>query len=267
VLRESGIESWAIDGDILMSQAVKMRKESLITQNRYILSSEEAELFATFVEKRQGHMPIAYITNRVEFMGLEFFVDENVLIPRPDTEILVEAAIEHIGRSGATTILDMCTGSGGVAVSIAHYCPEAEVTAVDISRKALDIAKINGKKNEVFINYIESNMFENIKGVFDIIVSNPPYITKHEMGELPDNVAKYEPHLALYGGEDGLLFYRQLSKAGKYLQDDGIIMIEIGAYQKDDVVNIFRIEGFCLKSALKDLAGLDRTLIFGKNIG
>jgi len=266
ILREAGITSWAIDGDILMAHTLRMRKESLITENRYSLSAQELELFNSRIEKRQKLMPVAYIINHVEFMSLDFFVNESVLIPRPDTEILVEAAIEHINKSGAKTVLDMCTGSGAIAISIAHYCPQVAVMAVDISRAALDVAKKNADKNGVRINFIVSDMFENIEDKFDIIISNPPYISRQEMTELADNVSKYEPYLALFGGDDGLEFYRSLSKANKYLREESVIIIEIGAYQKNDIVDIFRKEGFYLYSALKDLVGLDRTLIFGKNI-
>ena len=265
-LREVGIDSWAIDGDVLMVHALGIRKESLITENRRVLSVGELELFSSYIKKRQKLMPIAYITNHVEFMSLDFFVDERVLIPRPDTEILVEAAIEHIRKSGAKTVLDMCCGSGAIAISIAHYCPQVEVSAVDISRAALDVAQKNADKNGVRVNFIQSDMFENIENKFDIIISNPPYISGQEMTELSDNVSKYEPHLALFGGEDGLEFYRRLSKAGKYLNETSVIIIEIGAYQKNDIVEIFRKTGFCLHLAFKDLGGLDRTLIFGENI-
>jgi len=265
-LREAGISSWAIDGDILMAHALGWRKESLITNNRHALSDEELEFFNTLIEKRLNFMPVAYIINRVEFMGLDFFVDENVLTPRPDTEILVEAAIEFINENGARSALDMCTGSGAIAISIARFCPSVKVTAADISQAALEVARINGEKNDVQIDFVESDMFENIEGAFDIIISNPPYISAQEMTELSDNVSKYEPHMALYGGEDGLSFYRRLSKVGEYLSRMGVIIIEIGAHQKDAVVDIFIKENFCLYSAFKDLAGLDRTLIFGKNI-
>jgi len=266
VLREAGIDSWTIDGNILMAHALRMRKESLITENRRVLSAAELELFNSHIEKRRNLMPVAYITNHVEFMSLDFFVDESVLIPRPDTEILVEATIEHISKSGAKTVLDMCSGSGAIAISIARYCQEAEVTAVDISQAALDVAQKNADKNSVRVNFILSDMFENIEDKFDIIMSNPPYISGQEMAELSDNVSKYEPHLALFGGDDGLEFYRRLSKAEKYLHDEGVIIIEIGAYQKDDIVEIFRKAGFGLHLALKDLGGLDRTLIFGENV-
>ena len=265
VLREAGIDSWAIDGDVLMAHALGMRRESLITENRRALSEDELGLFNSYVERRQKLMPVAYIINRVEFMGLDFFVDEDVLIPRPDTETLVEAAIERINKSGAKTVLDMCTGSGAIAISIAHYCPKSQVSAVDISQAALKTAKKNAGGNGVQIDFIASDMFEDVEDKFDIIVSNPPYISGQEMTELSDNVSNYEPHLALFGGVDGLGFYRRLSKSGKYLQEKGVIIIEIGAYQKNDIVEIFRKEGFCLHSVFKDLAGLDRTLIFGEN--
>jgi len=265
-LREAGISSWALDGNILMAYVLKISREQLIIRNKHILSQEEKDMFECLVEKRRNFMPVGYITNNVEFMGLDFYVNDSVLIPRPDTEALVEAAISYINKNGTKAVLDMCTGSGAIAVSIAHYCPWSRVTAIDISPKAIDVAVINRDKNKVSINYMQSNMFENVCGVFDLIVSNPPYISKSEMKGLPENVANYEPHLALYGGEDGLLFYRILAGAGEYLHDLGKMFIEIGAVQKKDVIDIFIKENFYLHSALKDLAGLDRVLIFGKNV-
>ncbi|MCL2565259.1 MAG: peptide chain release factor N(5)-glutamine methyltransferase [Defluviitaleaceae bacterium] len=267
LLREAGIISWALDADIIMAYVLKISREQLITKNKYTLSIDEFELFHKIIEKRRNFMPIAYIINHVEFMGLDFYIDENVLIPRPDTETLVEAAIKSIMENNVETVLDICTGSGAIGISIAHHCPQIKVTLADISRKALDIARINSEKNSICIDCIESDMFENIEKKFDLIVSNPPYISKNEMAELPENVANYEPHMALYGGEDGLLFYRVLAKSAKnYLTPAGKIFVEIGSTQKNDVIGIFGKENFIPYSSLKDLAGLDRTLIFGKNI-
>ena len=265
VLREAGIASWALDSDLLMCYLLSIGREQLITRAKYLLSPVEVERFRTTVEKRRNLMPVSYITNHAEFMGLDFYVDENVLIPRPDTETLVEAAISYINESGARTVLDMCTGSGAIGVSIARCCPNVNVTAADISPEALKIAAANAESNRVSVSCIESNMFEKITGAFDVIVSNPPYISGDEMSALPDNVSKYEPHTALYGGEDGLAFYRILAKGGKYLSPKGKIFAEIGAGQKSSVTDIFIKKSFYLHSALKDLAGLDRTLIFGKN--
>ena len=266
ILRDAGISSWALDADILICHVLKITREQLIIRNKSVLSDDELELFQKNIEKRRKLMPVAYITNYVEFMGLDFYVDENILIPRPDTEILVEASIKYINENNVKTVLDICSGSGAIGISIARYCPHVKVTALDISRKALDIARINSKRNNVCIDYIESDMFKNVKKTFDIIVSNPPYISQIEMDELPKNVADYEPHMALYGGKDGLSFYKILAESGNYLNSYGKIFIEIGANQKNDIIDIFKKENFILHSALKDLAGLDRTLIFGKNI-
>lgn len=267
ILKTAGISSWALDADVLMAHATKMRREELITNNRYNLPFEELEAFQSFIERRRKLSPIAYITNHIEFMGLDFFVNENVLIPRPDTEILVEAVIKHINESGTEVVLDMCTGSGAIAISIAHYCPKVKVTAVDISQEALEIARLNSEKNNVRIDFIESDMFESVKSSFDIIVSNPPYVSKSEMSLLEANVYDYEPHMALCGGQDGLSYYKILAKARTYLCPEAIMCVEIGAYQKDDVIDIFKEEDFHLKSSLKDLAGLDRVLIFSENRG
>jgi len=266
ILKDIGIESFVLDCQLLLAHALGADKQYIILNPNEDVCSEDYAKFQKLIERRANREPLQYIIQKCEFFGMDFYVDENVLVPRPDTEILVEASIKYINENNVKTVLDICSGSGAIGISIARYCPHVKVTALDISRKALDIARINSKRNNVCIDYIESDMFKNVKKTFDIIVSNPPYISQIEMDELPKNVADYEPHMALYGGKDGLSFYKILAESGNYLNSYGKIFIEIGANQKNDIIDIFKKENFILHSALKDLAGLDRTLIFGKNI-
>lgn len=197
-------------------------------------------------------------------MGLSFFVDENVLIPQPDTEILVEEAIKYANQIKENVeILDMCTGSGCIGVALAKHVKNAKVTLVDISTKALEVAKKNAKENEVKekVNFIQSDMFENIKSKFDVIVSNPPYIKTKVINEL-DLQVQNEPHLALDGGENGLKFYEILiNEAPKYLKENGKIFLEIGYDQKKEVEELARNSKLYKEiETVKDLANNDRVI-------
>jgi len=269
-LRISGISSWSIDAEIIMGYITDLRKEQLITHDKQALSTKDIAGFKTAIGKRLNLMPVQYIINKAEFMGLDFYVDGHVLIPRPDTEILVEAVIEYIKESKAQRVLDICTGSGAIAIALAKYCPEIkEIVASDISKKALAVAYVNAVDNGVGdkIRFEESDFLENITGKFDVIVSNPPYIREADIDELEVNVKAYEPLIALAGGSDGLFFYKKLAEECEdYLNESGRIFLEIGYDQAEAVTGIFSKNGFKSFSLLKDLAGLDRTLIFGKNI-
>jgi len=210
-------------------------------------------------------MPIQYITNNQEFMKLNFYVDKNVLIPQPDTEILVEEVIEISKKINSKKILDLCTGSGAIGVSLAKYLPNCEITAVDISKKALQIAKKNAIINEVEkqITFISSDLFSNLESQkFDIIVSNPPYIKRNDIENLEEQVKK-EPLIALDGGEDGLDFYKKIIKeAHKYLVSEGYLCLEIGYNQKDEVIKLIeKEETFKNIYSKKDLYGIDRIII------
>ena len=206
-------------------------------------------------------------------MGLNFFVDENVLIPQPDTEVLVEETIKKcisVAELGAEQspikILDLCTGSGAIAISLNYVLAQkninAEITASDISEKALDIAKKNNESNNTSVKFAESNLFENIqKNDFDIIVSNPPYIKRKIIETLPCQV-QAEPHIALDGGEDGLDFYKKIiDQACKYIKN-GYVLLEIGYDQKDEVEGLFRANGrYSEIETVKDLSNNDRCVI------
>lgn len=238
-----------------------------VTRASYMLTKDkEADLanrerYRAWIDIRATHYPLEYIIGKQEFMGLTFKVNENVLIPRQDTEILVESVLEV---SKGKKVLDMCTGSGCIAISIAKLGAASKVTAVDISEGALEVATENAAQNEVVVDFIESNLFEQVSGIFDIIVSNPPYIESHVIETLMPEVREFEPRLALDGTEDGLYFYREISKAAPdYLSENGEIFFEIGYNQGTAVKNILREAGFAYAEVRQDLAGLDR-VVYGR---
>lgn len=224
-----------------------------------ILEIDEKQFghYLTILEKRISGMPYAYITGHKEFMKLDFIVNNNVLIPRDDTEILVEEAIKKDKKN----ILDMCTGSGAIAISLAKYVSQSNVTACDISNDALDVAKQNAKLNNVEVKFICSDLFKNIEGKFDMIVSNPPYIPRNDIEDLQIEV-KNEPYIALDGGEDGLLFYKKIiDEAKNYLTDDGVLMFEIGYDQAQSVSKLLKDNNYKNIYVIKDLGENDRVVV------
>lgn len=242
----------------------KPRQYLIIYDNQVLTLRQEVNYFKAIKRLINGE-PIQHITHQQEFMKLNFFVNEDVLIPRPDTEILVEEVIKIARKINAKKILDMCTGSGAIAVSLAKYLDNVEITAVDISEKSLDVAKTNAKNNEVEnkITFIESNLFENIVNEkYDIIVSNPPYIRKDVIKTLTKEVQK-EPKIALDGGYDGLDFYRKIThQSEEYLKFNGYLCFEIGYNQKKDVIEIINDERkFTGTYSKKDLCDNDRIIV------
>lgn len=242
----------------------KPRQYLIVYDNQVLTLRQEVDYFKAIKRLVQGE-PIQHITHQQEFMKLNFFVDENVLIPRPDTEVLVEEVIKIARKTNARKILDLCTGSGAIAVSLAKYLDDVEITATDISDKSLRIAKKNAKINEVEqkITFIESDLFEKIPNEkYDIIVSNPPYIKKDLIKTLTKEVQK-EPKIALDGGEDGLDFYRKIAKESeKYLKIKGYLCLEIGYDQKKDVIKIINNERKYVGTySKKDLYDNDRIVV------
>ena len=242
----------------------KPRQYLIIYDNQVLTLRQEVNYFKAIKRLINGE-PIQHITHQQEFMKLNFFVNEDVLIPRPDTEILVEEVIKIARKINAKKILDMCTGSGAIAVSLAKYLDNVEITAVDISEKSLDVAKTNAKNNEIEnkITFIESNLFENIVNEkYDIIVSNPPYIRKDVIKTLTKEVQK-EPKIALDGGYDGLDFYRKIThQSEEYLKFNGYLCFEIGYDQKKDVIKIINDEKkFTGTYSKKDLCDNDRIIV------
>lgn len=264
ILKKSNIENPIQQAKIVLASVLQKNKEYILINENEVLQNEVYNEFIAKIEKLQEGIPLQYITNVQEFMGMDFYVDENVLIPQPDTEILVEEVLNLIGKQESLSVLDMCTGSGAIAVSIAKNTNNCKVYAVDISNTALEVAKKNAIRNEVDekIEFINSNMFEklDINKKFDIIVSNPPYIETDIIKQL-DIQVQNEPKIALDGGFDGLDFYRNiLANSKKYLKENGTVAMEIGYNQGESVTDLFKTQYenvYCKK----DLSGNDRVIV------
>lgn len=262
ILKTNNVTEPNIKSRLIMQFVLNKPREYLVVYDKKELTLRQEVNYFKAIKKLCQGIPIQHITNRQEFMKMTFFVDENVLIPRPDTEILVEEVIKIAKKINAKKILDLCTGSGAIAISLAKYIDKSNITAVDISDKALNVAKLNAKNNEVEdrITFVESDLFKNLKKEkYDIIVSNPPYIKKEVLKKLDKEVQK-EPKLALDGGYDGLDFYRKIIKnADEYLKFNGYLCFEIGYDQKEDVENLLKEqEKYANITCKKDLCDNDR---------
>ncbi len=265
LLKLEKISTPKLKARLLLQFVLKKPRQYLIVYDNQNLTDKEEQEYLKYIELLKQGEPIEHITHQKEFMKLTFYVDENVLIPRQDTEVLVEEVMHIAKKTRAKKILDLCTGSGAIAVSLAKYLENVELTALDISEKALDIAITNAKNNHVEnkITFVESNLFENLaQEKYDIIVSNPPYIRKEEIETL-DKEVRREPRIALDGGEDGLDFYRKIIDKGyEYLKFGGYICLEIGYDQKEEVMKIIEekkqyIDTYCKK----DLYDNDRVIV------
>ena len=263
MLKGSNVDSPKLKARLLLQYILKKPRQYLIVyDNEEVGKKEQWEYFVN-IEKLANGVPLQHITHTQEFMKMDFYVDENVLIPRPDTEILVEEVIKIAQKINKPKILDLCTGSGAIAISIAKNIPDAEIYGIDISQKALDIAKKNAKELQVNVKFIKSNLFNKLdKMKFDIIVSNPPYIKRRDINYLSEEVRK-EPNLALDGGIDGLDFYRKITEqAIDYLKLGSYLCYEIGFDQKDEVIDIINKQQQYSKTyCKKDLGGNDRVII------
>lgn len=265
LLKENEIQDSSIIAKTLAQYILQMdRVKIVINEEKEVEEQEKTRYYLALIEIIQG-MPIQYITNKQEFMNLEFYVDENVLIPQPDTEILVEEVINIAKQEKENMqILDICTGSGVIGISLSKNLENVHITMSDISIEALQIAKKNSEKHISLskVEFIQSNMFENITNKYDVIVSNPPYIQRSVIETLTKNVQK-EPLIALDGGKDGLSFYKILAnEAYKFLNNEGYLCMEIGYDQKEKVINLLNNIGKYKEIySKKDLAGNDRIVV------
>lgn len=286
-LSSKGIPDSPIEAECLLAHALGSQRKDILIHPERVPAPEEAERFRDFIDRRGKREPLQYITGEVEFRGLLLKVNREVLIPRPETELLVEDAISSM-NSGDTilnsqgikygvpgikgkdvTVLDLCTGSGCIAISIAKDLPYSRVYAVDISEGAIEIARENAERHGVMerVIFLPGDMYEAIEllgldGEIDLIVSNPPYVSKKDMEGLQPEIKEYEPLQALYGGEDGLDFYRRvIDEAPFYLSPGGILIMEIGYGQAERVKALLEQEGVFEQIEIKkDLAGIERVI-------
>ena len=247
------------DARLLLMHALDIPQSAFIRHLTDEVEPEAAQRYLTLVARRAGGEPAQYILGKAFFMGLEYAVDGRVLIPRQDTELLCEAALAFAEKNGCQTALDLCTGSGALAIALAKL-GGLEVTATDLSADALEVARGNAQRNGVAVRFRQGDLMEALhqEEKFDLIVCNPPYLTQKEMGELQEEVRR-EPALALLGGQDGLLFYRRLAQGAKeHLNIGGCLMMEIGCEQGGSVPALFNS---WKTEVLKDLNGLDRVVV------
>lgn len=262
-LRNAGIEDAGIDVRILLGHAANCTDVDLIMRANDNVPAPVFEQFNSFIARRLCHEPIAYILGAKEFWSLKFTVNEHVLIPRPETEGLVEQALKMIANVKALNILDVGTGSGAILISLLHERVDASGTGIDISADALAVAKSNAKNIGVGerCSFLRSDYVQNVTGKYDLLVSNPPYITDQAMNSLGENVKAYEPVLALQGGEDGLTAYRQIiEQTHHHLKPGGGIVFEIGYDQGQAVCALLENAGFHDVMTHTDLAGHDRII-------
>ena len=253
----------SLDGRILLKEVMKEDDVFLLTHREVVLSDEQERDYLEKLLQREKGMPVAYIIGHKEFMGFSFKVNESTLIPRPDTEIAVEKAIESIRTKKYSEILDLCSGSGAIGLSIARILEFTNVTLSDINKEAILVSMENAKNMGIAnrVKFIESDLFEKIDEKYDLIVSNPPYISEKDMGDLSISVKEYEPHSALFGGVTGLDFYEEITKnAREHLRVNGMLIFEIGYDQSQEVEKMLKDNGFKNIITLKDLSGHHRVV-------
>lgn len=266
-LAEEGIEEFSLDAWYLLEYVTGVSKAMYFAEPERAVSEENADRYIDCIRQRAAHIPLQHITGEQEFMGYPFCVNEHVLIPRQDTEILVEEAIQIMRPK--MKILDMCTGSGCIVLSILKMCKEKyymtdlQGVGADVSEEALKVARENSRRLEVPVTWIQSDLFAKIpeEEKYDVIVSNPPYIETAVIDTLQEEVRLHDPYIALDGKEDGLYFYRRIiSEADKYLKPQGKLMFEIGCDQAESVEELMKNAGYEQITVKKDLAGLDRVV-------
>ena len=265
-LQAAGIEEAALDARLLLEAVCGTDRNDMLVHGEQPVAPEAEEKYLNWIRQRAEHIPLQQLTGEQGFMGLTFSVNEHVLIPRQDTEILVEEVLKEL--HDGMRVLDMCTGSGCILLSLLHYSNDCEGLGVDLSAEALEVAgrnvlKVLTPEKAEHAHFLQSDLFEKVEGKFEIIVSNPPYIASAEVEKLMPEVRDHEPRMALDGTEDGLYFYRRIiEEAGKHLVSSGMLFFEIGYDQGQAVSELMRTEGYCDVQVVQDYAGLDR-VVFG----
>ena len=272
-LGEADIEEAELDARLLLEFVCGTDRNTLLVHGERDVSEEEYGRYCGLIERRAVHVPLQHLTGEQDFMGLTFLVNKDVLVPRQDTEVLVEEAMKHL--HDGMRMLDLCTGSGCILLSLLHYSNDCEGVGVDLSARALSVAGKNyeiqrTQRPDMKARFLEGNLFEGLEDRFDMIVSNPPYIKTDVIDTLMPEVREYEPVMALDGGTDGLVFYRRIAgdagDAGAYLNGGGMLFFEIGCEQAADVCKIMEAAGFREVEVVKDFAGLDR-VVYGSWFG
>ena len=264
-LQAAGIEEATLDARLLLEAVCGTDRNDLLVHGEQPVMPQAEEKYLHWIRQRAEHIPLQQLTGEQDFMGLTFSVNEHVLIPRQDTEILVEEVLKEL--HDRMRILDMCTGSGCILLSLLHYSNDCEGLGVDLSAEALEVAERNVLKvltpeKAEHAHFLQSDLFEKVEGKFEIIVSNPPYIASAEVEKLMPEVRDHEPRMALDGTEDGLHFYRRIIKeAGKHLVNSGMLFFEIGYDQGQAVSELMRAGGYREVQVVQDYAGLDRVVL------
>lgn len=259
-LTEKGIENARLEAEWLLCEALSLNRIGLYLNFDKPLQDAELVSFRSMVARRAKREPLQHILGTQEFMGLEFKTTAAALIPRHDTAVLVAEALKV--APGARRVLDIGSGSGCVAIAIAKNLPEANILSVDVSPEAIELARLNSVRNEVQVDFRQGSIFEPVKGeLFDLIVSNPPYISAADIEKLQPEVRDFEPRIALAGGADGLDFYRQIiPSAPDHLTPGGWLLLEVGAGQSEEVTEILANNSFSAIFSTKDSAGIDRVV-------
>jgi len=267
ILKDKSIPSAQLDTEILMAKALGKNREYIILNHDKVLNVENLEYFKKLVYERAARKPVAYLLNKKFFWNSEFCVDKNTLIPRPDTEIIIEQILKVTRNRNYLRILDIGVGSGCIILSVLKEKKNFYGTGIDISKNSIDISKINAQKLSVDkrIKFYKSDVDKFAEGKYDLIVSNPPYIKKSVLKYLDADVIKFEPKLALDGGLDGLSVIRKvIKKSSELLKKKGKFILEIGFDQKNKVIKLLNNKGFYINSTVKDLAKNDRCIVSTK---
>ena len=267
ILNNKFIQTAKLDTEILMAKAIGKDRKYIILNNYENIKKKDLKYFKKLINERASNKPIAHLVNRKNFWDFEFFVTKDTLIPRPDTELIIEQILNLTKFKKNLNILDIGVGSGCIILTILKEKKTFQGTGIDISKKCINTSKINAKilKVDKRIRFYKSDVDKFSFGKYDIIVSNPPYIVKHKIKYLERNVAEFEPRLALNGGLDGLSEIRKvIKKSSELIKKNGKFILEIGFDQKNKVINLLKQKGFYINSALKDFANNDRCIICTK---